>query len=362
MTDLNSFAEKIKKPVPVAKGEEFCFAAARLDHGHIHSMVSELIAAGAKLLYVYDSDIKRAESMAKRYGAKVVDTLERIYEDKRVKMVASAAVPSERGPLGCDVMRHGMDYFVDKSPFTTLEQLEEAKKVCAETKRRYFVFFSERLHNECSILAGELIKAGMIGKVVNFIGTGPHRISLPTRPDWFFERKKYGGILTDIGSHQVEQFLYYTDCDDVTVTSSAIGNFKYPEYPELDDFGEMHLRAKTGATGYHRIDWYTPDGLKSWGDGRCIIEGTDGFIELRKNIDITITGAGNRLYLVNNDGEYFIDVNGKTGFPFFGDMILDSLEGTERAMTQEHIFKAAEISMIAQKTAVELTGRERRYL
>lgn len=362
MTDLKAFAAGIRKPSPVVSGEEYCIAAVGLDHGHINGMVGGLTEAGAKLLYVCDSDHARAESMANRYGAKAVDSIDEIYADKRVKMVASAAIPAQRGPLGCDVMRHGLDYFADKAPFTTLEQLEEAKKVCAETGKRYFVYYSERLHNESAIMAGYLIDAGLIGKVVNVIGTGPHRISLADRAPWFFTRKDYGGILTDIGSHQAEQFLFYTGCDDVEVTASAVGNFKFRDYPELDDFGEMFLSAANGASGYHRIDWYTPDGLRGWGDGRCYIEGTDGFMELRKNVDITISQAGNKLFLVNGDGEFFLDCQGTTGFPFFGEIILDSLEGTERAMTAHHIFKSAEIALTAQKNAVERTGRDKKYL
>ena len=206
--NIAEFAAGIKKPVPVVSGEEYCIAASGLDHGHIGGMVSGLHDAGARLLYVYDSVRSRAEAMAQRYGAKVVDSMEEIYADRRVKMVCSAAIPARRGPLGCEVMRHGMDFFADKAPFTTIEQLEEAKRTEKETGQRYFVYYSERLHNESAIMAGYLIREGVIGKVVNIIGTGPHRISLPTREPWFFTRKDYGGILTDIGSHQAEQFLF----------------------------------------------------------------------------------------------------------------------------------------------------------
>jgi len=360
--DIREFTRGVKKPQPVVSGEEYCIAAAGLDHGHISGMIGGLAGAGARLLYVYDNDRKRAESLAAKYGAEVVSSMEEIYADRRVKLVCSAAIPSHRGPLGCEVMRHGLDYFADKAPFTTLEQLEEAKKVSRETGRRYFVYYSERLHNESAVMAGYLIREGLIGRVVNVIGTGPHRISLPTRPDWFFSRKDSGGILTDIGSHQAEQFLYYTGCDDVKVVSSAIGNFRFHDYPEFDDFGEMLLEAANGASGYHRVDWYTPDGLGSWGDGRCFIEGTEGFIELRKNIDIAVSRQGNRLLLVNGEGEFSLDCTGVTGFPFFGEMILDSLDGTERAMTVEHISKAAEIALTAQKNAAERTGRDQKYL
>ena len=348
----------IRKPIPVVSGEEFCFAAAGLDHGHIDGMTAELIRAGAKLLYVYDRDSGKAERMAAKYGAAAVRDFDEIFEDERVKLVASAAIPNERGPLGCEVMRRGRDYFVDKCPFTTLEQLAEAKRTAAETGKHYFCDYSERLHSEVSILAGYLVEAGFIGKVVNLIGTGPHRLSGASRPDWFFRRAQYGGILTDIGSHQAEQFLFYSGCDRAKVTHSAIGNFDNPDTPELDDFGEMHLTAENGVTGYHRVDWYTPDGLRTWGDGRCVLEGTKGFIEMRKYNDLT-RGGGNLLFLVNDDGEFRLDAGGTTGFPFFGEMILDCLSGewTGRAMSAEHTFAAAELSLLAQRDAVELTGR-----
>ena len=355
---LREFLASIQKPGKAVEGEDFCFSAAYLDHGHIYGMVAALVEAGGKLVSVYDRDPGRAASLAEKYGAKVLRDFDEIFEDKRVRLVAAAGITSERGAVGCEVMRRGLDYFVDKAPFTSLEQLKEADRVAQETGKHYFVYYSERLHSECALLAGEMVKAGMIGRVTNVIGTGPHRLNLPTRPAWFFERAKYGGILTDIGSHQAEQFLFYADCDDVRVTHSAIGNFSHPDYLEFDDFGEMHLTAANGTTGYHRVDWHTPDGLSTWGDGRCFIEGTEGFIELRKFVDLT-RGGGNSLYLVNGEGEFHIDARNTTGYPFFRDLILDSLNGTENAMTRAHAFAAARAALEAQKNAVELTGRKK---
>ncbi len=351
---IYEFFESIAKPLPAVTGEEFCFAAVGLDHGHINSMCSGLIEAGAKLLYVCDKDYVKAQDFAAKFGAAAMRSLDEICEDKRVKMIASAAIPCERGALGCEVMRRGLDYFVDKAPFTELDQLISAEKAAQETGRRYFVYYSERLHSECSILAGYLLENDFIGKAVNIMGTGPHTINAPSRPEWFFNRAKYGGILCDIGSHQAEQFLFYSGSDNVRVDCSSIGNFRYNEYPELDDFGDMHLTADNGVTGYHRVDWLSPRGLKTWGDGRCIIEGTKGYIELRKYEDITL-GKGNILYLVNDEGEFRIDANGKTGIPFFRDMINDCLTGKETAMTQKHIFAAARVSLTAQKYAHDLT-------
>ncbi len=345
------------KPAPVVKPGEFIFAAAHLDHGHIYGQCNGLVEAGGTLRYVFDPDADRVKEFVHRYpGVKPVDCLDRIFDDPEVRLVAAAAVPSERGPLGCRVMRAGRDYFTDKTPFTTSAQLAEARAVAAETGRKYMVYFSERLHVECAVFAGQLIAEGAIGTVLQTIGTGPHRLNAASRPAWFFEKEKYGGILCDIGSHQCEQFLFYTGAKDATLNFSAVANYANPDFPELEDFGEASYAADNGTSGYFRCDWLTPDGLPTWGDGRMIILGTKGFIELRKYLELP-QSAGEQLYLVDGHGSRQISCEGKVGFPFFGELILDCLERTERAMTQEHAFKAAELCLIAQEKAIRLGQR-----
>lgn len=349
------------KPAPVVRPGEFVFAAAHLDHGHIYGQCNGLIEAGGELRYVYDPDPDRVAAFVKTYpSAKPVDALDRIFEDGDVRLVASAAVPSERGPLGCRVLEAGRDYFTDKTPFTTLEQLAQARETVQRTGRKYMVYYSERLHVECAMFAGELIEAGAIGRVVQTMGTGPHRLNAKSRPAWFFEHAKYGGILCDIGSHQCEQFLFYTGARTARLNFSAVGNFHNPDYPELEDFGEASFAADNGASGYLRCDWLTPAGLSTWGDGRTVILGTKGYIEMRKYVQVGAgTPGGDHLYLVDEKGEHYIPCAGKVGFPFFGRLILDCLNRTENAMTQEHAFQAAELCLTAQKQAIRLTGPAR---
>jgi len=341
------------KPAPVCQKGDFPIAAVALDHGHIYGQCNGLIEAGADLRWVYDPDPAKVAAFQKTYpDVKVAASVEQILDDSEIKLVAAAAVPSERGPLGCRVMEAGKDYFTDKSPFTTLLQLEEARVVAARTAKKYMVYYSERLHVECAVFAGQLIEDGVIGRVIQTTGFGPHRLNAPSRPAWFFEKAKYGGILCDIGSHQCEQFLHYTGAKDATLNFSAAGNYANPEYPELEDFGEASYVADNGASGYYRVDWFTPDGLSTWGDGRTIILGTKGYIELRKYTDVaTPTKTGNQLILVDGQGEKRIECEGKVGYPFFGQLILDCLNRTETAMTQEHAFKATELALIAQARA-----------
>jgi predicted dehydrogenase len=219
------------KPNAVVKPGEFIFAAVSLDHGHIYGMCNGLTEAGATLKWVYDSDPKKVEAFLKVYPKTLVaPSEETILMDPEVQLVAGAAIPSTRCSLGLRVMDHGKDYFTDKTPFTTMEQLRQAREMVAKTGQKYMVYYSERLHVESAVFAGHLIQTGAIGKVVQVTGFGPHRLSAASRPDWFFKKETYGGILCDIGSHQIEQFLYYAGCEDAKVLHSKVGNYASKEY------------------------------------------------------------------------------------------------------------------------------------
>ncbi len=340
------------KAAPVVGAGEFPFAAAYLEHGHIFGQTNGLIEAGAQLKWVYDPDPAKVAGFLEKYPqAKPARSFDEILDDTEVKLVAAAAVPSERGPIGCKVMEAGKDYFTDKTPFTSPGQLATARETTASTRRKYMVYYSERLHVECAVHAGELIRQGAIGRVLQVLGLGPHRLNAPSRPRWFFEKARFGGILCDIGSHQIEQFLFYTGAKDARVTHAFVANHAHGEYPEFEDYGEATLVADNGATNYFRVDWFTPDGLGTWGDGRTFILGTEGYIELRKYIDVAREAHGDHLYLVNGAGEQHIDLQGKVGYPFFGQLILDCIHRTENAMTQEHAFKAAQLCLEAQAAA-----------
>ena len=342
-------------PARVVKPGEFVFAAIGLDHGHIYGMTDGLLKAGATLKWVYDPDPEKASAFRARYPQAAVASAEaQILYDPEVRLVAGACVPGDRAALGIRVMKAGKDYLTDKAPLISLGQLDDAKAAVRETKRKYMVCYGERLMSESTVFAGELVRRGVIGRVIQVLGMGPHRLNAPTRPKWFFERARYGGILCDIGSHQIEQFLYFTGASDAKVTSSRIANYNHPGYPELDDFGDASLTGDNGATGYFRVDWFTPDGLRTWGDGRMFLLGTEGYVEIRKCIDVARGKTGNLVFWVDGKGEHSFDAEGKVGWPFFGELILDCLNRTENAMTQEHAFKAAELCVRAQLQAVKV--------
>ena len=342
----------VGKPSPVVKPGEFVFAAVALEHGHIYGQCQGLTEAGGECRYVFDPDPVKVEKFREKFpAARSLRSLDEVLDQPEVRLIAAAAIPNERGPLGCRVLDAGRDYFTDKTPFTTLTQLAEARANVARTGKKYMVYYSERLHVEASVRAGQLIEQGAIGRVVQVMGIGPHRSNPATRPAWFWSREKCGGIITDIGSHQFEQFLTYSGATSAQVFHSAVANYHHKDHPEFEDWGEVNLLGNNGATNYVRIDWLNPQGLRSWGDGRTFILGTKGYIEVRKYLNVGADAEGDHLFLVDDSGEHHMRCAGKVGFPFFGQLILDCLNRTENAMTQEHAFLAAELALQAQAAA-----------
>jgi len=328
------------------------FAAIGLNHGHINGMCDALTRGGGELVSFYAKEPDLAAAFGKRYPKAVLAKSEQeILDDKGIALVASAAIASERAPLGVRVMKAGKDFLSDKPAMTTLAQLAEARKVQAETKRIFSVMYSERHENRATVKAGDLVQAGAIGTVIQTVGLGPHREIQGDagRPDWFYVKEQYGGVLTDIASHQFDQFLFFTNSTEAKIVASQVGNLHHPQKPGLEDFGDCMLRGN-GGTGYIRVDWFTPKGLNTWGDGRLTILGTDGFIEIRKNVDIAGREGGSHLFLVDQKETRYIDCK-DVPLPFAGKLIDDVLHRTETAMPQKHTFLAMQLALEAEAGA-----------
>lgn len=351
MALFSSLPQKTNEQKPIET--KIRFSVININHSHIYGMVDAVTRGGGQMVAFYAKEPDLAAAFMKRYpSVKQAKDPKEILEDNSIQLVMSSGIPIERAPLGIEVMKHGKDYLSDKPGITSLEQLKQVRAVQKETKRIYNIMYSERLENKATVKAGELVKAGAIGKVIQTIGMGPHRMNVKTRPYWFFDYKYSGGIITDIGSHQLDQFLFFTGSTKVEIVASQVGNVHHPQYPAFEDFGDVMLKGD-GGTGYIRVDWFTPDGLSTWGDGRLTILGTEGYIELRKYVDIAGREGGNHLFLVNQKETKYIDCSNEP-LPFGELFVNDILNRTETAMPQAHCFLAMELALLAQKKAKRL--------
>jgi predicted dehydrogenase len=327
------------------------FGVIGLDHAHIYSMTTAVQRGGGELVSFYATDEKQIADFRSRFGdVKLARSENEILEDKSIQLVAGAPIPDLRAPLGIKVMRAGKDYLADKPAITTLKQLAEVRRTIKETGRKFAIMYSERLEVRAAVYAGELVQQGAIGRVIQTVNLAPHQVNAPGRPAWFFDKARYGGILTDIGSHQADQFLYYTNSTKAKVVAAQTGNLAHPDHPKFEDFGDM-IATGNGGTGYIRVDWYTPKGLGTWGDGRLFILGTEGYIELRKNINVASNlPGGNHLYIVDQKQARYIDCK-QVPLPFGPQFVADIVNRTETAQNQEQALLAAELVLTAQKNA-----------
>jgi predicted dehydrogenase len=332
------------------------FAVIGLDHNHIIGMTAAVQRGGGELVSVYASNPGAVADFQNRFGnVKIARSEDEILNDPSIKLVAAAPIPDQRAPLGIRVMRHGKDYLSDKPAIITLDQLAEVRTAIKETGRIFAIMYSERLEVKAAVKAGQLVKAGAIGRVVQTVNLAPHQINQPNssaRPDWFWDAARYGGILCDIGSHQADQFLYFTGSTVADVTASQIANVNHQDKPKFQDFGDMMLHGNGGA-GYVRVDWFTPDGVGTWGDGRLFVLGTEGYIELRKYVDIAGRKGGNHLFIVDQKQARYIDCSNVV-LSFGPQFVSDIVNRTHVAQDQEQALLATELVLKAQKNAQKL--------
>ena len=328
------------------------FAALGLDHRHIYGMAEGMIEAGCTFeAWWTDGEPQTLDGFERRFpGVPRVDDRRRILDNPAIALVLIAAPPDQRAALAVAAMRAGKDVMVDKPGCITASELDALRTAAAETGRIWSVNFSERFEVRAVTRATELVQAGAIGRIVQTVGLGPHRLNPQLRPDWFWDPARYGGILTDIASHQIDQFLHFAGVDTAGIAHAAVGNFANPERPGFQDFGEINL-VSGQAQAYIRVDWYTADALPNWGDGRLFLLGTEGTIELRKYVDVAGRAGLDHLFLVNGTRCEHIDC-ATAALPYFGNLAHDVMARTETACAQSHTFTVTALALEAQARAV----------
>ena len=325
------------------------FAVIGLDHNHINGITDTIRRSGGELVSVYSANPAALANFQKRYsGVKVARAEEEILNDSSIQVVCSAAIPDLRAPLGIRAMRHGKDFLSDKPAITTLDQLADVRRAIQETRRMFAIMYG-RMESRATLHAGELVKDGAIGRVIQTIQLAPHRVNEPTRPEWFWDPARYGGTLCDLGSHQADEFVFFTGSTSADVTMSQVANVNHRHRPKFQDFGDM-LVAGNGGLGYFRVDWLTPDGLGAYGDERTFILGTEGYIEMRKTIDIAGRPAADHVFIVDRKSARYIDCRNLT-LPFGAQFVADVVNRTRLAQGQEAALLATELVLKGQKNA-----------
>ncbi len=331
------------------------FGVIGIDHRHIYHLIQGLLDAGASCAgYVsHTSDPKVLQGVQERFGGvRACADPDELLQDPQVQLIVSAAIPAQRADIAIAAMRYGKDVLVDKPGVTTVEQLQRVEQMVAQSGRIFSICFSERHIVPAVQEALKWVQDGAIGTPIQTLGMGPHRLNAAIRPAWFFDPAQFGGILVDIASHQIDQFLAFTGSQHADVVHSHVGHYgENSAYPHFENFGEIILQTPAHR-GYVRVDWFTPDGLPTWGDGRLFVTGTHGSIEVRKYIDIEGRPGTNHVFLADQKGTRHVDCS-QAPLDFFQALLNDIEQRTQTCMTQAHVFKVCELALKAQSLATK---------
>ena len=332
------------------------FGVVGIEHRHIYHLIGGLLDAGATCVgyCTAHADPLVLQGVQSRFpDLKAVASAEELLNDDSIQLIVTADVPSRRAPLAVDAMRRGKDVLTDKPGVTSFAQLAAVQAAVRETGRIFAICFSERHIVPSVAMAHKLVQQGALGQVFHTLSMGPHRLNAATRPAWFFDKAYYGGILVDIASHQIDQFLVLTGSTDATVAHAVHSHIGQATPASFQDFGEIALASRNNAArGYIRVDWFTPDGLPTWGDGRLFIGGTEGSIEIRKYVDIEGRAGGEHLFLCDRKGTRHIDCS-QEPITFFSDLVADVRNRTDLAVPQDHVFAVSRLALQADALATQ---------
>ena len=333
------------------------FAAIGLDHRHVYDMTEGLLTAGAECVG-YNSDTTDPHVLAgfgKRFPRVPEVSRERLLDDPTVDFIVLSAVPCDRAALAIEAMRRGKDVVSDKPGVTTLEQLDAVRRAVHDTGRLWSVCVG-RVTSPAIQEAVRVVRSGELGRLVQVVSMAPHRLNRALRPAWFFDRPAYGGIINDIGVHSIDQFLALADVSEAEIESSTIGAFG-TEPEGFEDFAEITLRTPS-VRGYCRVDWFTPDGLPTWGDGRLFLIGTEGTLELRKNLDIGGRPGSNHMFVAGKDRTRYLDCS-LLPVSYYRDVVAAVRTRDFAALPQEPVFTVCRMALRAQANAKRYVAERR---
>jgi predicted dehydrogenase len=325
------------------------FAAIGLDHRHVYDLTAGLLEAGATCVgYNPDtSDPLVLAGFRKRFPDVPAAETERLLDDRSIDFIVLSAKPSDRAELAVAAMLRGKDVMTDKPGVTTLAQLQAVQTAAMETRRIWSVCVG-RVASPAVQEALRVVRSGELGRLVQVISLAPHRLNRDLRPAWFFDRPAYGGIINDIGVHSIDQFLAFADVAEAEIVSATIGAFG-TEPPGFEDFAEFILQTPA-MRGYCRVDWFTPDGLPTWGDGRLFLVGTEGTLELRKNLDIEGRPGTDHMFVANRGTTRYVDCSGLP-VTYYRDFLAALRTRALSGMPQSQVFTACRMALTAQAQA-----------
>ena len=290
---------------------EIKIAMAGLAHGHgIAFLDSALKFDGVSVVGFYDDENPlSAQEASKTFNAPVYNDLDELLQKSGANTLLTAAINSSKADIIVKAVEAGLHIISDKPLVTKMDDLNRITDALEKNKNvKLYLMLSER-YSPVLVTTKNLIDAGEIGQVVNIINMRPHRLRPQGRPAWMFDSKQYGGILNDIGVHDIDIAVWLSGCEVDKILAASVSNKRFNEFDDFDDNGEAMLRLKNGCIVFILESWLTPEKYPHHGEMKFIVHGTKGQITVDpQNKKVTIYSDSKKQHnvKVKNPAETYV--------------------------------------------------------
>lgn len=248
-------------------------------HAHVGYALDEVARRDdVELVAAAEADpAARAAHLGGLGDVPVYDDVRALLDRHEVDVAVVAGVYAHRGDAAVAALDAGAHVLADKPLCTSPAQLDAIAAAAARTGLHVSVMFEKRFY-PATIAARRLHDAGTLGELALVASTGPHKLKLATRPDWFLRRATYGGIAADLPVHDIDLVLALSGATSGTVAAVA-GNAGADAHPDFDDHVAVLLQAGT-VTATIEATWLSPEAADVHGHYRMRLTGTRGTAEL----------------------------------------------------------------------------------
>ena len=324
-----------------------------LSHFHIHMFLEEALQInGVRITGVYDDELDVSRAASERYKAPCFKSMDELLKQAEVNVIATAAVNCKKPDIIIKTLEKDMPVIVDKPLATKMEDLDRIERFIKNKKNaRLYMMLTER-YNPVLYTIRKYIDAKEIGEIVNCILLRPHKLKPETRPAWFFRNDLYGGLINDLGVHDIDIIRWMTGSEVQEILGASKSTRRFTQFKDFDDNGEVMLKMKDGSTAFIRVDWLTPDAYMYHGDCRIIVVGTKGQIE---GFTVGMHGScstGARVILCTNDKAPFEIPIESPDFSMSEDFFRSVLDDNRQsAVKLEDVLLCTRAALMAQHAA-----------
>lgn len=214
---------------------------------------------------------------AKRDQPKVYGDYRQMLDEVRPDIVC-VCMKYYRNAEGCvAAAERGCHILCEKPIATELADLQRVREAVQRAGVRLTGMFGYRFDRRFQA-AKKAVAEGLIGEPSLAFGQKSYKFG--TRPEWYKDRRTYGGTIPWVAIHAIDFVRYVTGMEYTSVTAQQ-ANKAHPEYPGLEDCGALLFGLSNGGQAVITFDYLRASKADGHGDDRLRVAGSEGVLEVR---------------------------------------------------------------------------------